>query len=92
MVSFNSTNLGDQIRNARGRLGLSQVALAEKIGISGSYLSNIESGNARPSTKIWPKIKEALNSSDVEPEGDSLEDLIQKIVDMGYSVTVSRHA
>ena len=40
---------GDQVRALRARLSLSQIALSRRIGISTSYLSQIESGD-RPIT------------------------------------------
>jgi transcriptional regulator with XRE-family HTH domain len=39
--------LGDRIRKARGKRGLSQRALAEKLGITRAAMSQIESGVTR---------------------------------------------
>jgi transcriptional regulator with XRE-family HTH domain len=92
MVSLDSPDLGDQIKRFRTRLHLSQTELAQRAGVSNGYLSSIESGS-RPSAIILDKIMGALRTIRINgsAEGeDNLETLIQKIVDMGYDVTVTR--
>ena len=42
----------NKIRQIRERLGLSQTAFADKIGITKGYLSAIESGKRKPGRKI----------------------------------------
>jgi transcriptional regulator with XRE-family HTH domain len=50
--------LGMQVRNARGLLGLRE--LARRVGISPSYLSDIEADRRRPSAKVWDAIAAAI--------------------------------
>ena len=59
-----NVNIGDNIRNIRKRLDLSQLALAQKVGISDSYLSKIEKGNIEtPGRELIANIAGALNVS-----------------------------
>lgn len=46
--------LGEQVRHARGPLGLRE--LARRIGVSPSYLHDIEANRRRPSAKVWDAI------------------------------------
>jgi transcriptional regulator with XRE-family HTH domain len=55
--------LGKNIKSIRARRGLSQAALAEKAGISITFLSNIERGLKYPLPDILSKI---ANTLDVE--------------------------
>ncbi|NDY42894.1 helix-turn-helix transcriptional regulator [Dissulfurirhabdus thermomarina] len=47
-----TTGLGGRLRRIRKTLGLTQRKFAEPIGISGSYISDIEKGKARPSSAV----------------------------------------
>lgn len=51
------------IRAWRGHRGLSQRALAEKAGLSGPYLNEVESGKKPGSVKALKALSEALNVS-----------------------------
>ena len=53
------------IKERREELDLSQKELAEKVGISQSFLCDIEQGRSKPSIDTALKIAEALNISDV---------------------------
>ena len=53
--------IGDKIREARKRAGLTQWQLADKIFVSESYIALIESNRRNPSTIVLSKIAEALN-------------------------------
>lgn len=55
--------LGEQIRRARKRKGLSQMAFSEKLGISLSHLSDLENGKTGFSVSILQKITEILQVS-----------------------------
>ncbi len=46
----------NKIKQIRERLGLSQTAFADKIGITKGYLSAIESGKRKPGRKIFEGI------------------------------------
>jgi transcriptional regulator with XRE-family HTH domain len=50
--------LGMQVRNARGLL--SGRELARRVGISPSYLVDIEADRRRPSAKVWNAIAAAI--------------------------------
>lgn len=54
-------DLGARIRALRTEKKLSQKQLAEKAGISNTYLSDIEIGRTNPSLKTLLKIAEALS-------------------------------
>lgn len=46
MLVRNARDLGLRMRDQRLRLGLSQAALAERIGVSRSWVAQVERGNA----------------------------------------------
>lgn len=50
-------NYGDSIKKERKKIGFKQKDLAKRIGISTSYLCNIEKNNRIPSEKIKSKIE-----------------------------------
>jgi len=53
--------LARQVRASRGRRGLTQAAVARKIGVSEAYVSMIESGAQRePSLVTLQKLGKAL--------------------------------
>ena len=54
------------IREKREELGLSQKELAEKSGITQSFLCDIEQGRSKPSIDTALKIAEALNIGDIK--------------------------
>ena len=55
--------LGDRIRESRLRAGLTQVQLAEMIGMSHKHLSNVERGMYEVRTDGIKRISEALGVS-----------------------------
>ena len=48
------------IRNKRERLGWSQYKLAKAVGITQSFMNEIESGKKSPSVEVFFRICEAL--------------------------------
>ena len=54
------------IKERREQLGISQKELAEKVGISQSFLCDIEQGRSNPSIDTALKIAEALNIDDIK--------------------------
>jgi transcriptional regulator with XRE-family HTH domain len=52
--------LGSVIKETRRSLGLSQQALAEKVGVKGSYIAYIENGDRRPSLALLAKLADVL--------------------------------
>ncbi|HEX6945833.1 MAG TPA: helix-turn-helix transcriptional regulator [Acidimicrobiia bacterium] len=57
------TDLGDFIRTQRERANLSLRRLAEKVGISNPYLSQIERGIRKPSAQVLRNLSRALEVS-----------------------------
>lgn len=55
-----SFDIGGQIKNARTRLGMSQKDLADKIGLTSSFISQIENNQISPSLNSFLQITEAL--------------------------------
>ena len=54
------------IKERREQLGISQKELAEKAGISQSFLCDIEQGRSKPSIDTAIKISQVLNVSDIK--------------------------
>ncbi|MCR5726430.1 MAG: helix-turn-helix domain-containing protein [Lachnospiraceae bacterium] len=55
--------IGGRIRIQRKNLGISQATLAEKIGISTTHMSHIETGSTKLSLATFVHIAETLNVS-----------------------------
>ena len=53
------------IRERREQLGISQKELAEKAGISQSFLCDIEQGRCKPSIDTAVKLVQVLDVSDI---------------------------
>lgn len=53
-------NIGKSIKMCRSSLGLSQEALAQKIGVSMSYISLIEQGKRDPPMSTIGQVADAL--------------------------------
>lgn len=56
-------SLGDKIREARKSKRLSITEVAQKVGVTRQYISQIETGVQNPSLKILGKICDILNLS-----------------------------
>ena len=54
------------IKEKRERLGISQHALAEKVGISQSILCDIKQSRSKPSIDTAIKIAQVLNVADIK--------------------------
>ena len=54
------------IKEKRERLGISQKELAEKVGISQSFLCDIEQGRSKPSIDTAVRLADALGISDIK--------------------------
>lgn len=59
-------SIGERIKIARKRQGLTQVALAEKANISRSYLGDLEGDRYNPSIETLKSIARALNTDTSE--------------------------
>lgn len=62
--------LAERLRHLRKQAGLSQKALAERLGISGPAIAQWETGRHRPDTRWLPKLASLLNCqpSDLRPD------------------------
>ena len=54
--------IGQRIRKVRKARGLSQEELAEKVGISTTHMSHIETGNTKMSLPIFAALASALET------------------------------
>lgn len=54
-------NIGERIKKLRTEHGDTQQALAEKLGITNSYISYIESGERDPSTELLEGVADIYN-------------------------------
>lgn len=90
MVYSDKEFVANKIKSFRKKAKLTQMQLAEKIGITEKYLSNIETGNNLPALDSFLKIVEVLNipldefgiKINTEPNKD--KEQIMKII---YSAT-----
>lgn len=53
----------NKVRQFRDELGMSQEELSMQVGITRPYLSNIETGNKKPSVFLALKIAKVLNKN-----------------------------
>lgn len=58
---MNYYEIGQRIRKVRKARGLSQDALAEKVGISTTHMSHIETGNTKLSLAVFVELATALD-------------------------------
>ncbi len=63
--------VGKVIKNARKKLGISQISLAQKVGMTDKNLGNIENGKQYPQVNNFLRLMEELNLS-VEDFGSKL--------------------
>jgi transcriptional regulator with XRE-family HTH domain len=56
----NSNRLGQTVRSQREALGLTQRALAQKLGVEASHVAFIESGRRKPSLKLVAHLADTL--------------------------------
>lgn len=68
--------LSTAVKDARARLGLSQAALAQQAGVTGSYIAKIESGTSVPSDDTRRRILQSLglNGETLQAEPSDEED------------------
>ena len=61
--SVNKLTMGDRIREARKKLGLTQEQFAEKLDVSVTYVSELERGLKMPSMQLFINLVETLDVS-----------------------------
>ncbi len=69
-----SMELGSNIRKHRKRRGVTLRDCAKKVGVSASFLSQVETGRVSPSISTLKKISDALNTTIAILIGKSEED------------------
>lgn len=60
---MNKLTMGDRVREARKKLGLTQDQLSERLDVTLTYVSEIERGLKMPSMPLFIKMIEILNVS-----------------------------
>jgi transcriptional regulator with XRE-family HTH domain len=63
MSSDIRVQFGDRVRRLRKRKGLTQLELAELLGVGRSYLSQVESGKRDPGLRLIKSIADGLEIS-----------------------------
>ena len=76
-MKFNYFSLGTNIKAARKKKGFTQAWLSEKIDVSPSYVSYIESGQKSMSLETFVMIANELNVSADELLRDSLANTVR---------------
>jgi superfamily II DNA or RNA helicase len=73
----------EQIKKLRADLGLTQQALAEKLGVSFATVNRWENGQTRPSQLSWSQLRqlEIILAEDVSPESKKSEEPLPAILD-----------
>ena len=60
---INSQLIGERIKEAREKKGLSQRALADKLGVAQPYICAMEKGLRRPNLDMVAALSEVLGAS-----------------------------
>ncbi len=75
-------NLGEKIRTLRKKIGMTQKELAEQVGLTPSFISQLEKNLISPSLDSLLKLSEKLNTQPiyflVEDEGSALQKMVIK--------------
>lgn len=84
-------NFPEQIKQLRARLGLTQVLLAERLGVSFPTVNRWENGKSVPSQLSWNRLREISGEEEVElaREGDTAQ-LAPPILDFTASPDIVR--
>jgi transcriptional regulator with XRE-family HTH domain/KaiC/GvpD/RAD55 family RecA-like ATPase len=76
------SNLGDKIRALRKKLGMTQKELAEQVGLTPSFISQLEKNLISPSLDSLLKLSEKLNTQPIyflaDSEGGSWQKMVIK--------------
>ncbi|GAA2248767.1 XRE family transcriptional regulator [Herbiconiux moechotypicola] len=88
---MSATTIGELVREARSRAGLSMRALAALVEVSQPFLSQVENGRANPSLATLYRLADALGvpASALLPEAVSAGDVLQVGADGGRMIPVS---
>lgn len=72
------SNIADRFRAIRRRLGLNQTAMAERLMIDRSYLSQIETGKRKPSNRL---VESLLI---IDPVNENVDKVHKQLAELGY--------
>lgn len=61
--SFEWTEIGQKVFDARAKAGISQTQLAEKVGVTNQFICQIEAGKRGVSVETLKKLSDALGIS-----------------------------
>ncbi len=74
------SNLGDKIRTLRKKIGMTQKELAEQVGLTPSFISQLEKNLISPSLDSLLKLSEKLNTQPIYFLTDGMSGPLQKMV------------
>ena len=74
------SNLGDKVRTLRKKLGMTQKELAEQVGLTPSFISQLEKNLISPSLDSLLKLSEKLNTQPIYFLTDGESGPLQKMV------------
>ena len=82
-----------QIKRLRVDLGLTQEALAEKLGVSFATVNRWENGQTKPSKLSWTQLRqlESTNADEASPESKSKKEAPPVILDFTASADIVVH-
>lgn len=82
--------VGRNVKASRKRLELTQVELAERAGMSGSFIGEVEAGYKYPSASVVERIAEELGMRPyqlfLDEEDWELRDRLEKVTDMYHDL------
>ncbi len=61
-------NFDEQVKHVRGKLQLSQMAMAKLLGVTFSTINRWENGHTIPTMKVYLKFEELRKSNGIEFE------------------------
>jgi superfamily II DNA or RNA helicase len=80
----------DQIKQLRARLGLTQMILAERLGVSFPTVNRWENGKAIPSQLSWNRLREITGDLDDELQSTPVTPLVNAVIDFTANPDVVR--
>ena len=81
---MNTTEVGEEIREKRKVMGLRAYQLAQKLGVSAVYITQMEKSGKMPSPELFRKLYHYLGLSK-----ESLEGYIQsRVIGLGFKVGI----
>lgn len=81
-IMFDTTKVARNIKNARTKMNMTQMNLADEMGVSYQAVSNWERGNSMPDISKLPELCKILNISFEELVGERIPetDIVEKLL------------